>query len=56
MRRLRFTHLFQAGGLSAAVGEQVLLIDVFVIDGHHAVAIVDREEAHAVVIVAELFS
>ena len=55
VRRLRFTHLFQAGGLGAAVGEQVLLVNVFVIDGHHAMIVIDREEAHAVVIVAELF-
>lgn len=37
------------------MGEQVLLVNVFVIDGHHAVIVIDREEAHAIVVVAKLF-
>lgn len=55
MRRLRLAHLFQAGGFGAAVGEQILFVDVFVIDGHHAVIVIDREEAHTVIVIAKLF-
>ncbi|MNG94252.1 hypothetical protein D3C79_532570 [compost metagenome] len=54
VRRLGFTYVLQAGGLAAAVGEQVLLIHVFVVDGHHAVIVINREEAHAVIVVAKL--
>ncbi len=54
MRRLRLFDIFQAGRFTAAVGEQRRLIHIFIVNRHHAAMVINREEAHTVVVVTEL--